>query len=307
MTEPKPSKTRNLLGWVAVGLSLAVSGLWSVWGILENFHEGWYSSSLWENLRLMFIQYVPFALTFILLPILAIRWHKIGLGLFLALAVFVPIFFSGASFDVVYLMLAFPLVGLGILFFFGRPQPVRLAIGLLAGIPLSIMICIAVPNIIRIEGRLNDGDFGARWVDCQGQPLIWAGRGVGFPEQGTPWLEAQSACAHLADDGLQLMDKAQHLWRLPSIEEAVRCQTRKGENAGGVWNAQTGQVNYLLTPDKETPLWDSHSPIIYYWTAEAVPGKTDQAYIIDYKGGIFPKNTLNNPDYRTFRCVKDAQ
>jgi hypothetical protein len=307
MTEIIIPKWKIILGWIAVGLSLAVSCMWSIWGILENFHEGWYSSSIWENILLMLIQYVPFALTFILLPIIAIRWHKIGLGLFLALAVFVPIFFSGASFDVVYLMLTFPLIGLGLLFFFGHPQPARLAIWLLAGIPLAIMIGVSIPNIIRIQGRLNDGDFGPRQVECQGQPLIWAGRGAGFPEQGNSWQEAQSACARLSEDGTQLMDEEQNFWRLPSVEEAVRCQTRNNENAGGVWNEQTHQASYRHTPDKETPLWDSNSPIIYYWTAQAVPNQKDQAYIIDYKGGVFAKNITYSPDYRTYRCVQDAQ
>ena len=300
-------KWRLIMGWSAVVLCLAISGLWSVWGILENFHEGWYSPELWVNIQLMLIQYLPVALIFMLLPIITMRWHRIGLGLFLALAAFVPFFFSGASFQVVYIMLAFPLIGLGVLFFFGRPQPFRLAAGLLAGIPLLIMIVIAIPNLIRISERINDGDFGQQQLDCQGQPITWAARGEGFPERGSTWADALHACQYLSADGTQLMDTPQNIWRLPSIDEAVRCQTYRNENAGGIWNSETKTAAYRHAPDKETPLWDSYSEIIYYWTAEAVPDSSGRAYIIDYKGGIFPKPTQYSPNYLSFRCVKDVE
>ena len=38
---------------------------WAFWGIIENFHEGWYFDSTWSNLAPMFGQYLSFMLGFI--------------------------------------------------------------------------------------------------------------------------------------------------------------------------------------------------------------------------------------------------
>ena len=40
-----------ILGWVAVSISTGIAGLWALWGSIENFHEGWFSTSLELNLR----------------------------------------------------------------------------------------------------------------------------------------------------------------------------------------------------------------------------------------------------------------
>ena len=32
----------QLLGWIAVGLSIIITCFWAFWGIIENFHEDWY-------------------------------------------------------------------------------------------------------------------------------------------------------------------------------------------------------------------------------------------------------------------------
>jgi hypothetical protein len=174
-------------------------------------------------------------------------------------------------------------------------------------LPLILMVAIAIPNIIRIQQRDNDNNFNTRVVDCQGQPLLWAGRGAGFPQTGSTWATAQYSCNHLSADGTQIMEEEQNIWRLPNIEEAVRCQTRAGENAGGTWNKEKQTVQYLRTPDKETPIWDPYSQIIYYWTSELVPGVENRAYIIDYQGGIFNKDIRYRPNYHAFRCVRDVE
>ncbi len=31
---------RQLVGWVAVGISATIAFFWAVWGIIGNFHEG---------------------------------------------------------------------------------------------------------------------------------------------------------------------------------------------------------------------------------------------------------------------------
>jgi len=40
---------RKIVGWIAVGLSIVITCVWALWGILETFHEGWYHESLLSN------------------------------------------------------------------------------------------------------------------------------------------------------------------------------------------------------------------------------------------------------------------
>ncbi|MBC8350439.1 MAG: hypothetical protein H8E66_00525 [Planctomycetes bacterium] len=50
--DSKPtSKWHRIVGWIAVVLSTAITCFWAFWGIIENFHEGWYFESVWSNLQ----------------------------------------------------------------------------------------------------------------------------------------------------------------------------------------------------------------------------------------------------------------
>jgi len=49
---------RQMVGWIAVALSIAITCFWAFWGIIENFHEGWYYESWLSNVGLMFVQYL---------------------------------------------------------------------------------------------------------------------------------------------------------------------------------------------------------------------------------------------------------
>jgi hypothetical protein len=44
-------------------------------------------------------------------------------------------------------------------------------------------------------------------------------------------------------------------------------RARPGRHAGGTWDAAAGRARFAALPDKESPLWDVHSPVIYWWTA----------------------------------------
>jgi hypothetical protein len=50
---------RSIVDWAAVATSTFVACFWAFWGILENFHEGWWGSSLWQNLGMMVMYPVP--------------------------------------------------------------------------------------------------------------------------------------------------------------------------------------------------------------------------------------------------------
>src|SRR6516165_9135048 len=69
---------RVVVGWLAVALNLLVCCFWAFWGAIENFHEGWWSPSLWDNLVLMVVQYLSPMLAAVLLGLLGLRWPRLG-------------------------------------------------------------------------------------------------------------------------------------------------------------------------------------------------------------------------------------
>jgi hypothetical protein len=77
---------------------------------------------------------------------------------------------------------------------------------------------------------------------------------------------------------------------------------RHGQNSGGVWDAEAAQATYKTRPDKESPLWNTHSQVIYWWTATEIDEK--RAYIIAYDGKVWPRAKSFGPAYLGFRCVR---
>ncbi len=299
------SKARQAIGWIGVGITVVLTGVWSFWGIIENFHEGWYAQSLWENIGMLFLQYLLFTFIFSGLGCLSLRFPKIGLVAHIALGVFTVLFFSGSSFQVTYLLIAIPLILLGLLYLFGRPKPRKLAYLLIICVPFLIIAVFGGINYARVSKRIDDGDYGLRIIEGNGITLAAAPRGPGWPRGGVTWEEAMYICAHLSEDGTELMESEQNIWRLPSVDEAVRLMSLHGENSGGVWNEKKKEAQYELTPDKESPLWDVYSQIIYYWTAVEAPN--DKAYIIVYDGGVFERKKDSSYGYLGFRAVKDIE
>jgi hypothetical protein len=80
---------------------------------------------------------------------------------------------------------------------------------------------------------------------------------------------------------------------------------RHGQNSGGEWDAEAGRAHYETTPDKESPLWDRYSQVIYWWTASDLA--EEKAYIIAYDGEVWPRPKDFGPAYLGFRCVKDQE
>ena len=101
-----------------------------------------------------------------------------------------------------------------------------------------------------------------------------------------------------------ILEEKVNIWRLPTIEEAVASQMLHGEDAGGKWALENEKAIYGLTPDKETPLWDPHSRVIYYWTDTIA--SEGRAYIIVYNGGVYSRGMEIHPDYLSFRAVKEC-
>lgn len=134
-------------------------------------------------------------------------------------------------------------------------------------VPLIVTIAISIPQGIKISQRMNDDDFGMRIIEGNSVTLAWAPRGPGWPDEGTTWEEARNICKYLSKDGTTIMETEQSIWRLPTVDEAVRSLMLHGENAGGVWLPDDEKTVYKITPDKEAPLWDIHAKVIYYWTS----------------------------------------
>ena len=292
---------RRIVGWIAVGLSTAITCFWAFWGIVENFHEGWYHESLLSNLGLMVLQYLSPMLLFMGVTLISIFWPRFGGGLHGVLALLVAWFFRASTNAVGFLFMV-PLIGLGILYWFGRPQPRKVALCLATGLPALILAIAGLGPILRVSQRLDDGNLQARLVQGNGLSLVWAPDGPGWPRTGADWVEAQQVCQYLGQDGLTLAPVPQDVWRLPTVDEAVRSMARHGQNSGGVWDAESARATYKTTPDKESPLWNVHSQVIYWWTATE-PGE-EHAYIIVYDGKVWPRAKRFGPDYMGFRCAR---
>jgi hypothetical protein len=297
----KRSDRRQTIGWIAVGSSTVITCVWAFWGIIENFHEGWYYESLWSNVGLMFAQYLSPMLVFMGLTLISILWPRQGAGLHVVLALLALGFFRAPTNAAAFLIIV-PLIAIGLLYWFGRAQPRKRAVFLAVGLPLLTIIAFGISPAVRVSQRLDDGNLQARLVHGNGVTLTWAPDGPGWPQQGAGWYEAQQTCQRLSDDGLALATTSLHVWRLPTVDEAVRSMARHGQNSGGVWDAETAQASYGTTPDKESPLWNAYSQVIYWWTATEVDD--EQAYIIVYDGRVWSRAKDYGPAYLGFRCVK---
>ena len=293
----------QIAGWLAVGISTLIACLWAFWGIIENFHEGWYHDSFLLNVGLMFIQYLSPMIIFVSLTLLAVSFPRAGGIIHALIGIALASFLFGWEFEVPMLMIILPLILLGILYWFGRPQPRRLAYQIVVGLPLLTLIVCGVEPVVRLSGRVNDGNLGERLVEGNGVRLVWAAEGNGWTREGVPWQEAVRRCQYLTEDGKMLADAPQNIWRLPTVEEAVRSMSRHGVNSGGVWDAQTKTATYRIRPDKESPLWNAHSQVIYWWTADEI--NEENAYIIVYDGKVWSRRKRFAPGTLGFRCVKN--
>jgi hypothetical protein len=292
---------RQMIGWIAVGLSTAIICIWASWGIIENFHEGWYFASWLSNVGMMFAQYLSPMLIFMVVALISIHWPRVGGGLCAIFALFAIWFFRASSKAAAFLVIT-PLIGLGAMYWFGRPRPRKLALILVIGFPTMTLIIAGIEPVLRVSQRFDDGNLQARTISGNGVSLVWAPDGPGWPREGANWQEAQMACQHLSEDGLALAHAPMNIWRIPTVDEAVRSMALHAENSGGVWNEETAKPTYTTTPDKESPLWNVHSQVIYWWTSTELD--EEQAYIIVYDGNVWPRAKKSGPAYLGFRCVR---
>lgn len=288
-------KVKKLVGWLAAQISFAVVALWTYWGINEAFHEGWYYESVIQNIFMTLVQYLSIPIILLSATIIAIYYQRIGAGIFVALGVAAFFFFDSPAGR---FLIMLPVLMLAVGFFFGKLKKKKMLSIVFISIFLLIIIAIGLPQLIRVHNRTNDMDFGMRIVEGNDVTLAWAPQGSGFPPNGTNWQSAAMTCSLLDVDGT-FTGNFTNLWRLPSRDELVRSLTRHDENAGG--RMVDGKPVYDIKPDKETPLWNPNSRVIYYWTNES---DFDKAYLVAYNGYVLKRTMSSGPAYQGFRCVK---
>jgi hypothetical protein len=318
--EEAVTKRATILGWIAVGTSTFISSVWAFSGTYETFHEGWYFQSLGQNLVLTF-KYMAIMLIFWALSVIPLRWPRVGGSLYQLFGIGFCIWILttrkvlGLGVVLGWLPAILPPLFLGILFWVGRPTPVSRAYKISIFLPLLVAVGFAIEPVTRIAGRIDDGNRGLRIVQGNGVKLIWAPEGPGWPNpdpnsrlwktqwRGPTWEEAQRVCRYLTADGKSIASTPQDIWRLPTVDEVVRSMARHGTNSGGVWNPGNGRASYTTKPDKESPLWNPYSPIIYWWTSSE-RGKR-RAYSIDFNGNVYYRPKELNWGSEGFRAVRD--
>ena len=213
------------------------------------------------------------------------------------------------------------------------------------GIPLAVFLGISAYYLPGLLQRVDDGDRGARQIVGNGVTLVWAPEGPGWnwkqPWGGYPsWnslalygvepvglkttraigegvfasatdMRQTGLCAYLNEDGTQLMETPQHIWRMPTVDEIARSLTLHNQDAGCIPQPdpdhpgayQRGKMACALKPDKETPLWAPDREPIYYWAADAF--SEQEAYYLSYNGYVGVQNkTWGNPRHG-YRCVRE--
>lgn len=302
------SRLRRGLGWAAVGLNLATASLWAFWGAIEAFHEGWWHPALSDNL-LGALRYMTPATIFVAIGSAGVLWPRVGAVVVLAFTAWVwwwwdvPGRISAGGTQAV---LGLVMGGVGgffaVLWWFGRAVPRRWALRATVGVPLAVAVASGAWPGYLAATRVNDGDFGEREVAGNGVVLRWAPRGPGWPRRGSNWEQANEAAVYLSEDGLALKAEPQGFWRLPRREELVRSLVRRGENAGGVFDEAVGGATYRRQPNKDTPLWDPHSEIIYWWTSDE--GEDGHAWTVAYNGTLTLRNKRSGMGTLAFRLVR---
>ena len=154
-------------------------------------------------------------------------------------------------------------------------------------------------------------------VALYGVPPVGMGDKPGYGRQGEGRqglenavfaTEAQMAetnlCRYLSADGATLLDEPQDIWRMPTTDELVRSLVRHGEPAGCVWQGEFAeQVACDVQPKKESPLWATDHPVVYYWTADAYSEML--GYFVAYNGAVNATYKLGGNPRHSYRCVRE--
>jgi hypothetical protein len=206
---------------------------------------------------------------------------------------------------------------------------------------LLIALVMSAINLPQVLTRMDDGNRGMRTIAGNGSTLVWAPEGPGWNWKqdygGYPsWnlialygvapvgmgdkpgfdtsagqyatvaeMSEYNLCLYLSEDGLTLMDEPQNIWRIPTVSEYASALARHNVNAGCAWDGTgIGQMDCVIQPDKETPLWAPDLEPIYYWAAEEYDERL--AYFVSYNGWVNVTLKSGGNPRHSYRCVRDA-
>jgi hypothetical protein len=298
------SRWRLVVGWAALLIGVIIASMWSFWGTIEAFHEGWWRPTLPARL-LWLLAYIGPGSVLTLLNVLSVRFRVVGGIVYVLIGLILAAFFATTSihYTIIISLTAVPvLIGCGHLF--ARIRVTKRAL-VVAASPILVSLVCAVEPVIRVSGRNTASQPEALAIAENGLDLVWAQRGPGWNVDGhISWSEAVEVARHLNAAGTTVEEEPQDVWRLPTIDEAVRSMSRNGKNAGGVWNPKTRIARYETTPDKEAPMWEVWSPVIYWWTSEE--DGPNRAFVVVYHGGIHSKPQVTGSPSFGFRLVRDS-
>ena len=117
-------------------------------------------------------------------------------------------------------------------------------------------------------------------------------------------MAGSNLCLYLSPDGTTLVDEPQNIWRMPTTDEIVRSLARHSTNAGCTWQGEfRQQVACDVLSDKESPLWSTDHPVIYYWTADSY--SEDRGYFVAYNGTVNAAYKLGGNPRHGYRCVRE--
>ena len=252
----------------------------------------------------MFAQYLSPAILFVVLGLVSQRVPRVGGALHAALAVGVMAYVRTPA---AAMWVALPLAVMSLVYWIGRSPGGRLPVFLVGVLPVLVGLAAGAGPAVRVAQRVDDGRRDARLIVGNGVALLWAPAGPGWPATGASWSEAARHCASLSDDGTTETpaSSAASPWRIPTADEVVRSMVHHGQNAGGTWNATDARAQYRDPPDKESPLWNPHSQVVYWWTSTDVDAT--RALSVTYDGNVRPRPKRVGYGYLGFRCVRAPQ
>lgn len=300
MTRPTPIS--SFTGWAATIALALLASLWGYWGAIETFHEGWWSRNPTTNIEEMLLRYLaPMELLAAVGAVAVVRPRAGAVLLWLG-AVAAALRFSGAATPVLLALTAGPAL-LGAAFWFAGPPRPAIGLTLVLGLPIATALLSGAGPAWRVAHRLAHDDLGSFATSSDGKMLVWAPKGPGWPENGLSWDEANDRAARLSVDGLRLEATPQGIWRLATLPELLGVMANHGITCGGSWDDKLRLAHFgRCVPDKEGPLWDRFSKVIYWWTATVPDEKS--AYRVAYNGHVLAVPRSVSWGYLGFRAVR---
>gem|GEM_PF-6482989 len=128
------TRRESVLGWLAVALITLISSFFALFAGGETANEG-----------LMGLGHVVQMAVVVIPGVVAVTFRRSG-GMFAVIGVFSIVFFG--FLQPISYILGIPLITAGVLFYFGHPQPKKLAYLVLVGVPLLVGLATAIGALL---------------------------------------------------------------------------------------------------------------------------------------------------------------